>query len=80
MPRYLLHHAHAARECGATFASFAGHDSPLRRRPTFGSCRLGGHEIWWIVSAASERAALRLLPHYVAQRTIAVAIADVEIP
>jgi hypothetical protein len=80
MPRFLLHHAHDARECGATFASFTGHDSPLRRRPAVGSCRFGGHEIWWVVSASSEGEALQLLPHYVAERTTAVAVADMAIP
>jgi hypothetical protein len=80
MARYLLHHAHDARACGVAFASFAGHDSPLRRRTAVSSCRLGGHEIWWVVSAASEGAALALLPYYVAERTTAIAVANVEIP
>ena len=80
MSRYLLHHAHRPRECGAAFASFTGHDSPLRRRRTVGSCMFGGHEIWWVVSAASQDEALQLLPYYIAQRTTAVAVADVEIP
>jgi hypothetical protein len=80
MRRYLLQHSHQPEECGAAFAAFTGHDSPLRRRPTVGSCLYGGHEIWWLVNAASEGAALSLLPHYVAQRTTAVAVADVEIP
>jgi hypothetical protein len=78
--RYLLHHRHHPHECGAAFASFSGHDSPLRRRRTVGSCPLGGHEIWWLVSASSEDEALRLLPYYVAKRTTAVAIAPVQIP
>jgi hypothetical protein len=80
MARYLLHHAHDARECGVAFASFAGHDSPLRRRPAVSSCRFGGHEIWWVVSASSEGAALELLPYYIAERTTAIAVAKVEIP
>ena len=80
MPRYLLYHAHGAHECGAAFASFTGHDSPLRRSPTIGTCLSGGHEIWWDVSATSEREALQLLPHYIAKRTTVVAIAQVEIP
>ena len=80
MPRYLLLHTHRPEECGAAFASFTGHDSPLRRRPTVGSFMFGGHEIWWVVSAASDSEALRLLPYYIAQRTTVVAIADVEIP
>jgi hypothetical protein len=80
MPSYLLHHVHDARECGVAFASFAGDDSPLRRRPAVSSCRFGGHEIWWVVSAPSDGAALALLPYYIAQRTTAIAVADVEIP
>ena len=80
MPRYLLHHTHGPRECGAAFASFTGQDSPLRRRPTLGSCEFGGHEIWWDVSAASQREALQLLPHYIAQRTTVVPVAHLEIP
>jgi hypothetical protein len=78
--RYLLQHVHGAQECGAAFASFSGYDSALRHQPTMASCLFGGHAIWWDVRAASEAEALRLLPLYVAQRTIAVAIADVEIP
>jgi hypothetical protein len=80
MPRYLLHHAHRPEECGAAFASFTGHDSPLRRRPTTASCLFGGHEIWWEVTAPSEDAALALLPFYVAKRTTAIAVADIHIP
>jgi hypothetical protein len=45
-----------------------------------GSCRFGGHAIWWDVNAASEAEALELLPSYIAQRTTVVAIATVEIP
>ena len=80
MSRYLLHHTHRPQECGAAFASFKGHDSPLRRRATVGSCVFGGHEIWWLVTASSEDEALQLLPYYVAERTTAVPIAHVEIP
>jgi hypothetical protein len=80
MSRYLLHHRHAPRECGAVFASFKGHDSPLRRQPTLASCRSGGHAIWWTVEAASEEAALALLPLYVAERTTATSVSEVKIP
>jgi hypothetical protein len=80
MPRYLLHHEHGPAECGPVFASFAGHASPLRHRPTIASCRYGGHAIWWDVNAPSEAKALQLLPSYIAQRTTVVAIATVEIP
>jgi hypothetical protein len=80
MSRYLLHHHDLPRECGAVFASFTGHDSPLRHAPATASCRFGGHEIWWEVTADSEQAALALLPFYVAARTTAVRVTDVEIP
>jgi hypothetical protein len=80
MPRYLLHHRHLPHECGVVFASFAGYDSPLRRTPTTASCPFGGHEIWWEVTADSHEAALALLPFYVAARTTADPVADVQIP
>jgi hypothetical protein len=62
------------------YAAFKGHDSPLRRQATVASCRSGGHEIWWTVDATTEQAALALLPVYVAQRTTAATISDVQIP
>ena len=80
MPRYVLHHRHEPHECGVVFASFRGHESPLRHRPTVGSCRSGGHEIWWTVEAETNEGALRLLPFYVAERTTATPVQEVEIP
>jgi hypothetical protein len=80
MPRFVLHHRHEAPECGVVFASFKGHDSPLRRRPTLASCRSGGHAIWWTVDAASEAEAVALLPPYVAERTTAARVSEVRIP
>jgi hypothetical protein len=62
------------------FAAFKGHDSILRRQATVASCGSGGHEIWWTVDAASELAALALLPFFVAQRTTATKVDDIEIP
>ena len=62
------------------FASFHGHDSPLRHQATLASCRSGGHAIWWTVEAASEADALALLPSYVAERTTAAAVSEVDIP
>jgi hypothetical protein len=80
MSRYLLHHEHQPHECGAVFASFAGHDSPMRHRTTMASCLFGGHAIWWEVQTDSADAALELLPLYVAERTTAVPIAPVDFP
>ena len=80
VPRYLLQHRHEAHQCGVVFAAFKGHDSILRRQTTVASCRSGGHEIWWTVDAASEPDALALLPYYVAQRTTATQVSDIEIP
>jgi hypothetical protein len=80
MPRFLIHHRHDPRECGVVFASFRGHESPLRHRATLASCGSGGHAIWWSVEAASEDAALGLLPFYVAQRATATRVGEVEIP
>jgi hypothetical protein len=80
MSRYLLQHRHEAQECGVAFASFKGHESPLRHRPTLASCRSGGHAIWWTVEAATAEEALRLLPYYVAKRTTATVVSEVDIP
>ena len=80
MSRYLLEHRHAPRECGVVFASFKGHESPLRHRPTLGSCRSGGHAVWWEVEAETEADALLLLPPYVASRTTVTRVSEIDIP
>jgi len=80
MPRYLLHHRREPKDCGVVYASFRGHESPLRHQPTLASCRSGGHAIWWSVEAASETDALALLPYYVAERTTSARVTEVEIP
>jgi hypothetical protein len=78
--QYVLHHRHEPHECGVVFASFRGHGSPLRRGVALASCRSGGHAIWWTVEAGSEEEALELLPFYVAERTTAASVSEVEIP
>jgi hypothetical protein len=78
--RYVLQHRHQPHQCGAVFASFKGHDSPLRHQAALASCHSGGHAIWWTVDAASEADALRLLPFYVAERTTVASVSEVEIP
>ena len=80
MPRYVLHHRHRSHECGAVFASFKGHESALRRKATLASCGSGEHGIWWTVETVSEVEALALLPFYVAERTTAERVNEVEIP
>jgi hypothetical protein len=80
MSRFLLEHHHKPQECGVVFAAFKGLESPLRRRPTLASCRSGGHAIWWTVDADTEEEALGLLPYYVAERTTASRVSEVEIP
>lgn len=80
MSQYLLHHRHEPHECGVVFASFKGHQSVLRRTPALASCRSGEHAIWWTVEAASETDALALLPFYVAERTTATSVSEVDIP
>lgn len=80
MLRYLLQHRHDPLECGVVFASFKGHESPLRHRPTLASCMSGDHAIWWTVEAESEEDALGLLPFYVAERTTATRVSEVRIP
>jgi hypothetical protein len=80
MPRFLIHHRHEPRECGVVFASFRGHESPLRHQAALASCAFGGHSIWWKVEAAGEAEALGLLPYFVAARSIATRVDDVDIP
>ena len=80
MPRFLVHHRHAPRQCGIAFTAFKGHDSPLRHRAALASCPTGGHAIWWALEAASEDDALRQLPFYVAQRSTITQVTEVEIP
>jgi hypothetical protein len=80
MPRYLLHHRHEASKCGVAFAAFKGDPSPLRRKPALASCISGGHEVWWIVEAGSPADAIGQLPHYVAVRSTATPINEVQIP
>jgi hypothetical protein len=80
MAKFLLHHRHEPIECGVAFAAFRGHDSALRRRPTVGSCALGGHEIWWLVEAKTAADALEQLPYYVAKRAAATEVQDIEFP
>jgi hypothetical protein len=80
MSTYLLHHHHEPPECGVVYASFRGHESPLRHRQTLASCRSGGHAIWWTVDAPSPGDALALLPFYVAERTTAIPVSEVQIP
>jgi hypothetical protein len=80
IPSYILQHQHEALECGVVFAAFKGHESPLRHRATLASCSSGGHAIWWTVEAPSPAEALALLPFYVAERTTATSVTQVDIP
>ena len=80
MACFLIHHRHEPHECGVVFASFRGHESPLRHRAALASCGSGGHAIWWSVRAASEDDALGLLPFYVARRSTATKVGEVDIP
>ena len=80
MSRYLLHHRHEPHECGVAFTSFKGHASPLRHRAAPATCLSGGHEIWWTVDAADPGEALAQLPFFVAERSTAVEIREVQIP
>jgi hypothetical protein len=80
MPRYLLHHRHEPGECGVAFTSFKGDASPLRHSAAVASCLSGGHEIWWLVDAADAEAALAQLPFFVAERSTATEIREVQIP
>jgi hypothetical protein len=76
----MLHHRHEADECPVAYAAWKGFDSPLRRQPVESSCPWGGHDIWWVLEAPDEHEALGRLPRYVADRTVAVRVGEVDIP
>jgi hypothetical protein len=80
MHRYLLVHEHTAGECAVVFASWRGVDSPLRHTSATSTCEFDGHSIWWTVDAPSEAEALGMLPPYVASRSTATKISEVQIP
>jgi hypothetical protein len=80
VPHYLVHHRHSAVECEVVFAAFRGFASPLRHRTALASCRTGGHEIWWSVTAADEAAALHLLPTFVSGTSTATRVDEVRVP
>ncbi len=80
MAKYVLIHRHEPKECAIAIAAWKGFASPLRHGRPFGSCARGGHRIWWTVDAASEAAALSLLPHYVAERTVVEEVREVPLP
>ena len=80
MPQFRLHNRHTAHECRIVFAAWSGVASPLRQSATVCSCPTGGHEIWWDVEAGDAVEALGHLPHFVAERTEAIQVDDVEIP
>jgi hypothetical protein len=80
MPRFMLEHRHAPRECGVVFASFKAFQSPLRDRAVSTSCDFGTHRIWWDVEADTEAEALAQLPSYVADRTTAIRVRDRKSP
>jgi hypothetical protein len=80
MPFFYLHHRHGPTECAAAFAAWRGFESPLRHRPAAGTCLTGGHRLFWQVEAADRDAALAMMPAFVASRTDAIEVRDVEIP
>jgi hypothetical protein len=80
MPLFLLDHQHRPHECAAVFAAWQGFDSPLRHRRVPSTCLAGGHGLWWRVEAPDQSAALAQLPRFVAERTNATPVREVEIP
>jgi hypothetical protein len=80
MPTFVLAHRHKPQECAIAIAAWRGFPSPLRHGRPLGSCAKGGHRVWWTVQAADRKAALALLPCYVARRTLADEVQEVPIP
>jgi len=69
VPTFLLTHHHTARDCAQVFAAWRGFASPLRHRDALSSCPQGGHQLWWLVEAPDEAAALGQLPERVGRQT-----------
>lgn len=80
MPDYFLQHKHDPSECETAFAAWRSFDSPLRGSSAPSTCLAGDHDIWWLVEAPDEAAALALLPDFVAARTEVTAVRYVEVP
>ena len=80
MNHYLLYHRHASSDCAASFAAWNAFSSELRGAAAMSTCAYGGHEIWWSAEAADVRAALTLLPNYVAGRTLAIRVKPLSTP
>jgi hypothetical protein len=80
MPLFVLHHVHDPHDCATAFAAWNGFESPLRHRPASSTCLTGGHCVLWRVEASSRDDAVALLPAFVAARTDAVEVREVEIP
>ena len=80
MPTFVLTHRHKPEECRSAFAAWHGFESPLRHSLAPASCIRGEHRIFWTVEASTEGDALGLLPPFVAERTHASEVAEVQIP
>ena len=80
MALFVLHHTHDADDCAAAFAAWSGFESPLRHRPASSTCLAGGHCVLWQVEAPGVGEAIAMLPTFVAARTEAVEVREVEIP
>jgi hypothetical protein len=80
MKHYLLYHRHASSDCAASFAAWNAFSSELRGAAAMSTCACGAHEIWWWAEAADVRAALALLPNYVAERTLAIRVKPLTTP
>lgn len=80
MPRYMVEHSHEAHTCQIAYAAWSGYESPLRHKHTVASCAIGGHRIFWLIEAGDAEAALRQLPEWLAERTVASEVSEVMIP
>jgi hypothetical protein len=80
VPKFVLAHRHEPAECAIAIAAWKGFASPLRHGRPLGSCAKGGHRLWWTVEADDASAALGLLPCYVATRTEAEEVQEVQLP
>jgi hypothetical protein len=80
MAMYVLHHRHERGDCGVAVAAWRGFRSALRGGSVLSSCHEDGHELWFIVEAADQRAALALLPPWIGARTRPTRVDERAIP
>ena len=80
VPRYMLHHRHEPHECGVVFASFKGSRKPAAPPGDARLVPLRGARDLVDRRGRIRDGGARAAPFYVAERTTAESVSEVEIP